>query len=47
MKGTPTQLTCRGTFHGYPQIYALTSLNALIQEKERLSLHIATFLSSG
>jgi hypothetical protein len=32
MKGTPTQLACRGALHGYPQISALTSLYLLVQD---------------
>jgi hypothetical protein len=32
MKGTPTQLTCRGALHGYPRISALTNRYALGQD---------------
>ncbi len=43
MKGTPTQLTCRGALHGYPKISAFTSLYVLMQD---MNLYKLNFLGS-
>jgi hypothetical protein len=32
MKGTPTQVTCRGALHGYPKIHVFTRISGLLED---------------